>query len=195
MITICRPPWGALYLTAIFDHAKHIKEFAKMGIDLYSSQETFDSMGVSGHRAHVVKDGDTFRLGGSTVRAFGVEHDCQGSLGFIIANGKDRILFLTDTAYCRYLFPGVTHLICECNHSRAILEAKHERGEIDSAHMRRVMASHMSLERVKDMIAENEWDKLQAIHLTHLSRENSDEALFKKEIQAIAGCPVYVAGE
>jgi phosphoribosyl 1,2-cyclic phosphodiesterase len=195
LITIYLPPWDALFLTAIFDHAKHMKEFARMGIDIYASQETFAALGVSGHRAHVVKDGDTFQVGESTVRAFGVEHDCQGSLGFLIANGKDRVLFITDTAYCRYLFPGVTHAIIECNYDDDTLDRNVEIGFVDIALAFRIRRSHLSLQRVIDLIQRNEWTGLQEVHLIHLSSANSDAVLFKTEVQKITGCPVYVAGE
>ena len=187
---------GCLLTHGHGDHSRGIKDIAKAGIDIYLSHGEADAMGCFSHRFHrLYPKVNTVVNGGWMVLGFPVVHDSAEPFGFVVSSGADRVLYLTDTAYSAYKIPGVTHLICECNHSRAILKAKHERGEIDSAHMRRVMASHMSLERVKDMIEENEWDRLHEIHLTHLSRENSDEALFKKEIQAIAGCPVYVAGE
>lgn len=178
------------------DHSKGIKDAAKAGIDIYLSGGEAEAMGCFSHRFNrLFPRVNTIIGGGWKVLGFPVVHDSPEPFGFVISSGADRVLYLTDTAYNVFVVPGVTHLICECNHSRAILNAKHERGEIDPAHMRRVMESHMSLERVKDMIKVNGWDRLQEIHLTHLSRENSDEALFKGEIQAITGCPVYVAGE
>lgn len=187
---------GCLLTHGHGDHSRGIKDAAKAGVDIYLSHGEAETMGLFSHRFHrLFPRVNTIIGGGWKILGFPVVHDSAEPFGFVVSSGADRLLYLTDTAYSEYMVPGVTHLIIECNHSRAILKAKHERGEIDPAHMRRVMESHMSLERVKDMIKANGWCRLQEIHLTHLSRENSDEALFKKEIQAITGCPVYVAGE
>jgi len=33
----------------------------------------------------------------------------------------EKVLYLTDTAYCKYRFRGLTHIMVECNHSWDIL--------------------------------------------------------------------------
>jgi phosphoribosyl 1,2-cyclic phosphodiesterase len=49
------------------------------------------------------------------------------------------------------------------------------------------------LEQVKEFLKANDLSKVQQIVLIHLSDGNSDEALFKTEIQKLTGKPVYVA--
>lgn len=192
---IYQAPWVALSLTATFDHAKYIKDFVKMGIDTYSSRETFEVVGATGHRTHVINDGDIFTVGTSTILAFSVKHDFPNSFGFLIANDKEKILFITDLAYSRHRFAGITRLIIEANFSEKIVKGRLERGEIDQFRVDRLIRSHMSIERVKDLIGANSWPGLKEVHLIHLSDGNSSEEIFKNEIQKIIGVPVYVCGK
>lgn len=178
------------------DHSRGVKDAAKAGVDIYLSHGTAEVMGCFGHRFHRV-----FPLvnrpidGGWSIFPFVVEHDAAEPLGFLISSGSDRLLYITDTAYCRYLFPGVTHAIIECNFSDEILNRNVAAGRVDVAQAFRVRRSHLSLQRVIDMIKSNKWTGLQEVHLIHLSAANSGEALFKTKVQKITGCPVYVAGE
>ena len=52
----------------------------------------------------------------------------------------------------------------------------------------------MELKTVKDFLSANDLSKVIEIHLIHLSSANSDAERFRKEIQAITGKPVYIAG-
>jgi hypothetical protein len=50
----------------------------------------------------------------------------------------------------------------------------------------------MSIEGLKRLLWINDTTRLKGIHLLHLSDSNSDEKLFKEEIQKLTGKPVYV---
>jgi len=126
---------------------------------------------------------------------FDVQHDCVEPFGFLIVNGKSRVLFITDSAFSRYRFKEITHLIIEANYSEQILKDRLYRGEIDQFRVDRLIRSHMSIERVKELIGANCWPNLKEVWLIHMSNWNSSAELFKKEIQAITGVRVYVAGE
>ena len=52
----------------------------------------------------------------------------------------------------------------------------------------------MSLETCKKFLAAQDLSAVKAIHLLHLSDGNADAELFKREVQALTGKPVYVAG-
>jgi phosphoribosyl 1,2-cyclic phosphodiesterase len=58
---------------------------------------------------------------------------------------------------------------------------------------RRLLKTHLSIDNAKDFLRANDLSRVQEIHLIHLSDGNSDEARFKREIQALTGKPVYVA--
>ncbi len=170
-----------------------MKDIMKAGVDLYSSHETFDTMGVHGHRAHHIKPLHQFNIQDWLVLPFETQHDCEGSLGFLVQNLEgDKLLFLTDTAFCKYRFKGISHLMLEANFSNEILEENIKNGVVEASRRKRLLSSHFSLDRVKDFLKANDLSRLQSIHLMHLSDQNSNEAQFKKEIQALTGVPVYV---
>ncbi|HEM1811409.1 TPA: MBL fold metallo-hydrolase, partial [Listeria monocytogenes] len=52
--------------------------------------------------------------------------------------------------------------------------------------------SHFSLENVKEFLNANDLSQLREIHLLHISSSNGDPNMFKNEIQALTGVPVYV---
>jgi len=177
------------------DHSKGVKDAANAGVDIYTSAGTADAMGLTGHRIHRILNRQVIFVGCWAVMPFDVQHDAPEPFGFLIVNGKSRVLFITDSAFSRYKFKEVTHLIIEANYSEQILKDRLERGEIDQFRVDRLVRSHMSIERVKELIGANCWPNLKEVWLIHMSSWNSNAELFKKEIQAITGVPVWVAGE
>ena len=69
-----------------------------------------------------------------------------------------------------------------------------ERGSVPVALKNRLLTSHFSLENVKEFLKANDLSRVQEIHLLHLSDGNSDAERFKREIMAVCGKPVYIAG-
>ena len=174
------------------DHAGHIKHAIKAGLDIYLSQGTAEAINVTGHQIHHVKSLQQFKVQNWTILPFDTVHDAAEPLGFLIQSGADKLLFLTDTSYCKYLFKGITHLMIECNFDDEILQANIESGRVEGSRRKRLINSHMSLTRVKDFLKNNDLRSLQLIWLIHLSNDNSDEQKFKDEIQAATGIPVVV---
>lgn len=175
------------------DHSKCVKDIAKAGIDVYMSHGTADALNIDNHRIKRVKAKESFQLGTWKIMPFEVEHDVSEPMGFLLANKSgDKLLFATDTYYIRYKFKGLTHLLIECNYSKKILDENIAAGIVPKVMRKRLIQSHMSLENLKDMLAANDLSKVQEIHLLHLSDSNSDEALFKREIQELTGKVVYV---
>jgi phosphoribosyl 1,2-cyclic phosphodiesterase len=185
---------GCLVTHSHNDHSHSVKDVAKAGIDCYMSQPTAEAIGAEGHRIKTVEAKKPFQIRTWTILPFDTVHDAPGSLGYLLANQVgERLLFLTDTAYCKYRFNDLTHLVIECNHSREIVNKRVHNGEVPMPMKIRLITSHFSLEQVKEFLKANDLSKVQQIVLIHLSQENSDESLFKKEIQALTGRLVTVA--
>jgi hypothetical protein len=110
------------------DHSKAVRDMMKAGIDCYMSQGTAEALRVSGHRLHIVKAKQQFRVGTWTILPFDTVHDASEPLGFLLASGKEKLLFATDTSYIRYRFKGLTHIMIEANYQREILEHGVEEG-------------------------------------------------------------------
>ena len=192
---------GILISHSHLDHCKAVKDATKAGLDVYLSKETAEAISATGHRIHHIEAGKQFKIATWTIMPFETVHlnsdgsPCLGSLGFLIVSGTDRLLFLTDSAYCKHLFSGLTHIMIEANFSNEILDRNVKSGTISNSRRKRLLDSHFSLNRVVDFIKANNMSKLREIYLLHLSSQNSDEELFKRTIQGLTGVPVIVCGE
>jgi len=111
----------------------------------------------------------------------------------LLSNGTEKILYITDTYYCRYKFDGVTRLLIECNHSYVILDQRAADGSVPLPMINRLMKSHFSLENVKKFILANDMSQVREIYLIHLSDGNSNAEQFQREIQELTGKIVKIA--
>ena len=186
---------GVLISHEHMDHSRAAADLAKAGVDVYASAGTIAARGLSGHRVKPIESKKQFTVGTWIVVPFDVEHDAEQPLGFLLANQDgDKLVFITDSYYCRYTFSGLTHIAVECNYSLKLLDENIAAGRVHPAMRPRLLRSHFSLENVLDFLRANDLSKVQEIHLLHLSDSNSSEELFKKEVQAVTGKPVYIAG-
>lgn len=185
---------GCLITHEHMDHAKAIKDMLHRGVDCYMSAGTASELQLeSNSRLHICREKESFSIGSWTIVPFDVQHDSKEPLGFLLSNGTENILYATDTYYLKYKFPGLTHIMIECNHSYAIVENNVQNNRLSNHLAKRLMRSHFSLENLKEFFRANDLSKVKEIWLLHLSDANSDEKLFQKEIAAITGKPVYVA--
>lgn len=175
------------------DHCAGIKDVLKAGIDCYMSPGTAEAIDIKHHRLKKVAAKKQFRLGTWTVLPFDVQHDVSEPFGFLLMNQEgEKLLFATDTYYIKYKFPGLTHIMVECNYSMDILIQNIVDGLVPKVMKKRLERSHFSLENVKEFLKANDLSKVQEIWLLHLSDNNSDEERFKREIQELTGKLVYV---
>lgn len=174
------------------DHSKAVKGIMKAGINCYMSQGTAEVLGVSGHRIKIVKAKEQFRIGTWTILPFDTVHDAAEPLGFLLASGKEKLLFATDTSYIRYRFKGLTHIMIEANYQREILEHGVEEGLVPVVVRNRIRRSHFDLNHLKEFFRANDLSQLQEVWLLHLSDGNSDERRFKREIQELTGKMVFI---
>ena len=182
---------------AIFDHAKSAREVAKMGVPIFATKQTIESVGLVGHHsAREILVRMTFSVGSFSVMPFEAVHDAPGTVGFWIEDmtDGDKLVFLTDSAFAYYTFPGTNIYMVEANFSEQILQRNVEAGLIDAARARRVRENHMSIERVVEMLRVNDLSNCRAIHLLHGSDGNSDAIQFKRMVEEATGIPTTVEG-
>lgn len=187
---------GVLVTHEHMDHAKAVKDVMKAGLDVFMSQGTADALEAASHRVKIIRAGEQFTLGTWTILPFDTVHDAAEPVGFLLASAVtgEKLLYLTDTAYCKYRFSGLTHILAEANYSTDILNGNVAAGAVPVELRNRLLHSHMSLETLKDMLRANDLSRVQRIWLIHLSNGNSDADRFKREIAALTGKLVTVAG-
>ena len=80
----------------------------------------------------------------------------------------------------------------EANYDPEILTLNGNTGRVDRGRVKRVIDTHMSIETALLTIKKLDKSRLKEIWLLHLSNDNAGED-FKKRVQEIAGCEVYIA--
>ena len=94
-----------------------------------------------------------------------------------------KIVFITDSYYCKYTFKDVQHWIIEANYSQKIINEKIEQHGINHFLKDRILKSHLSLENCIETLKANDLSKTQNIVLIHLSDSNSNEKEFIQEVE------------
>ena len=169
------------------DHAKAARDMMRRGLDIYSSKGTLAALGLSGHRCHKISHGEPFDIGTFNVYPFSTEHDAAEPLGYVITSRYtgERILFFTDTYYVKYVFKNVDIIMGECNYSIHTM-----RDDLPMSRKDRLFESHMSLEHFLDLL--DNYPSVKKIYLLHLSDDNSDADMFRREVAKKTGVDIIV---
>lgn len=178
------------------DHSKSIKEVSMSGIDCYMSMGTTNAFEtIKNHRLMPVIPGMQFDIYDFKILPFDTEHDCNQPLGYLIQYmpTKEKLLFITDSYYCKYKFKGLSYIMIECNYIKDTLDANIESGYINGSMKPRLLQSHFSLEHVKEFLKANDLTECRKIVLLHLSDVNSSAARMIKEINELTGIETVVA--
>ena len=177
------------------DHAKSIFDLTRLGIDVYASFGTLKARNaVNLPRCTTIKSNQVFRIGRFKILPFDVKHDAAEPLGFLIEHPDcGKVLFLTDTSYCKYTFQGLHNVIIEANYSKEIIDRKYGAESGLEFLRNRILKSHFSLENCIDMLKANDLKTVNNIMLIHLSDTNSDEKEFNFQVQKETGKNVIVA--
>jgi phosphoribosyl 1,2-cyclic phosphodiesterase len=184
---------GCLITHQHADHSKYMKQMIDCGFHVMALPEVWDHKHLNSHRAIFAKPGKGYQLGGFKVLPFPACHDVP-CVGFIIAH-KDigRLMFLTDSFMCEYTFPGINHVMIECNYSDSLLSQSIIKGNTYPAQKKRLLTSHMELNTCINTIKANDISKLEDIILIHLSKDNGDPHYFLEQVERQLGKAVYCA--
>jgi len=133
-------------------------------------------------------------IGTFRILPFEAEHDVP-CYGYQVTSEEtgEKLAYITDSAYSKYTFTGLTHLMVEANYAQEILldNAKSERMPLFLAE--RVIQTHMSIETLLELLRANDMSKVRQIYLLHLSDGNSDAEDFRRQVQQETGAEVYIA--
>ncbi|MBA1335888.1 MAG: hypothetical protein HPY66_1706 [Firmicutes bacterium] len=177
------------------DHCKAVKEVMKAGMDIYLSSPTASFLGLSGHRMRHIEAGEQVQIGSWVAKAFKAEHDIDGSIGFLLhstATGE-RLVYLTDSFYSRYVFQGLTHIMLEINYDIQTLNENVAAGMVPVELRNRLLRSHFSLENAVKFLRACDLKRVKGIWVIHSSEGNANWERIKWTIQAATGKPVIMA--
>jgi len=184
------------------DHCLCVKEVLKRGIQVVCTKGTAKALGIENHPyVLILRYGQLYNFNNLTVTAFETEHDAVEPCGFMIDDmsnyiltmdnkriPRQRLVYITDSYYCRYRFEYLTDIMIECNYDEMSLINSNDNMSL----RKRVLRSHMSLENCIEFLKSNDISKVDCIHLIHLSDRNSDEERMKRKVSEATGKRVAV---
>lgn len=175
------------------DHCRSAKDWLRFGTKCIMSHETAEEINASGYCVERISDLVEYTFGTFKMMAFELQHDVK-NYGYVLTSThtKERLVYITDTSYCKYKIPDVNYYCVECNHVKSILDENVKNNSINLHLRNRITKTHMNLDTLKSMIVANGINKLKAVYITHLSAYNSHEQHIESEIKALCGCEVYV---
>ena len=133
-------------------------------------------------------------IGTFRILPFEAEHDVP-CYGYQVTSEEtgEKLVYITDSAYVRYTFTGLTHIMIEANYAEDIMLGNVRDEKIPFSLAERVAGMHMSINTLLDLLRANDMTKVRQIYLLHLSDNNSDAERFKKLVQQETGAEVYIA--
>ena len=188
---------GALITHRHGDHAKSVLPLLYIGVDVYAHEDVFSNMAHKPYNANVIQfDGDTplpFTVGTFSVTPFAVHHDVPNFGFYIHSTATDENLaYFTDTFYLTHTFPALNYLLAECNYDPEALDRNIADDRLAPEFKKRLVRSHMSIDTLIEMLKANDLYRMKQIYLMHLSDNNSRAEEFRRRVQAVAGCEVYL---
>ena len=108
--------------------------------------------------------------------------------GFLIEHEEiGKLLYLTDTEYCKYTFQNVNHILIGSNYDEELIE------EEDKAKTFHVYTGHMSIQTAcKTVTANNSNNTIKTITMCHLSENNANAETFVDKVKEVVSDDVLV---
>lgn len=179
------------------DHSRGMKKAMEFGVDVFSSQECFEDMGVppTNLRARRVEANVPFEAGSFYVVPFDVIHDVK-CFGFLIYHEECGIVcYITDTSYIPTIFEDtkVNHFIIEANYCFDIMQKRVWDNKLHISRGYRVENTHLSIDECMQILGNQDLSEVDNILLVHLSDGNGNETEFLSKVKARTGRPTTMA--
>ena len=172
------------------DHAAAIPKLIQRGITVYSN----DNVAERYKGVQKLTERKEYPIGTFRILPFMAEHDVP-CFGYQVTSQEtgEKLVYITDSAYVRYTFTGLTHIMIEANYAEDIMIGNVRDGKVPLSLAARIAGTHMSIGTLLDLLRANDMTKVRQIYLLHLSDNNSDAEAFKKMVQQETGAEVYIA--
>lgn len=177
------------------DHAKSVDKLVKYGVQIYTSSECAESVGIEKTSYfNKLEHNHFYRLDGKfEVIPFNLTHDVP-TFGFVIMHPEcGQIVFATDTSTLNYIFPETNHFLVESNFCMYKIADLEMSGKANEYVVERVKRSHLSIQKCLKFLEKNDLSNTHSITLIHLSDSNSDQYKFRNDVIELTGKPTYIA--
>ena len=191
------------------DHSQSAKKLEELGIPLYASEKTFEQSHTKG--TILQNEKPTKIVDGLYVMGFDVEHDCPGSMGFVIKTKNECVIFVNDHKRwtCNLINFKPDYVFIECNYYHQTVYAQinelrklKEQGNLSAKELEEVniqiaqhernLESHCSLHGTIKGLEKLNLKYCKAIFLTHLSDRYANEYVMKNSVMNRFGIRTYV---
>lgn len=164
------------------DHSKSVANLIERGVPVFGNND----MKKFNNNVTYRKPLQWFKCGTFEILPFDVKHDVE-NYGFYIKSTvtKECLLYITDTSYCKYIFPKIDYLMIEANYSQQKLLEEVRAGRTMSPVAERVIETHMCIETLLQFIKIHINVGIKKLFLLHMSDSNSDQHYFSKKIHEI----------
>lgn len=182
------------------DHCVAAQDLHYLGIPIFATVETLNAIGITGTQLKNLTP--TTVCEGIKVMAFEVEHDCPGSVGFVIKTKDECVIFVNDHKRwnCNLINFKPDYVFIECNYYHKVVYAQlnelrkkikncplsheeYEEARLKIAQHERNLNSHCSLHGTLCGLRRLNLKNTKCIFLMHLSDRYANEYKMKNEIQ------------
>jgi len=175
------------------EHTDHVGTLpVEKGVPVFASEGTLP------HPNTILIKEKPFRLGDFEILPFSVSHDAANPIGFLIKQGNESLVYVTDTGYLPdddlSLMKGATYYIIESNHDYKMLLHSHRPASLkhwihsDVGHLSNSDSAHYLV----DLIDSN----TKGIYLAHLSEEcNTPECAYDTYVATFEKEGIYFPKE
>lgn len=149
-------------------HGDHVSQ-----LKMFSNCEIYSPVALANFNYHLVKPLEIFRVKDLTILPIPLSHDCDHTVGYILFDGQETLVYLTDSGYVSNsnlkLIHGADYYIIESNHDVDMLMATSRPRMLKS----RIISDngHLSNESCAKVISESIEDNTKEIILAHISQE------------------------
>lgn len=174
------------------DHIDHVSQ-----LKLFEDLPVYTPVPLSQRPDAIpVIPGQAFRIKDLTLLPIGLSHDAAQTVGYVLSDGQERLVYITDTGYVREAdfdpLRNATHYIFESNHDVELLMATSRPYPIKS----RILSAngHLSNQDSARVLAQLVGPQTQSIILAHLSLEaNTERHALTTLVETFEACQVSVS--
>lgn len=177
-----------LIRTFDLDHSLSADKFMRMGIKVFEPYKAvfhLDTPKTLNFGSYKVTSIPLTDSEGEFTHSNGDGSKCP-VFGFLVEHKEmGKLLYLTDTEYCKYTFQGINHILIGTNYDEELINDE------DKTKVFHVYTGHMSIQTACKTIIANK-GSLQTITMCHLSDSNANAESFIKQVTDIVDDDVLV---